>query len=90
VWRLVEIGAVAVALLLVWIVAVMIRRGMFDWLATPISATLLVCLGLVSLCGGIVPVVGLVALVAGCGLLIQRWASPKAAASKPPAVSQEA
>jgi uncharacterized membrane protein len=77
--RLVEIGAVAVVLLLVWMVAGMIRRGRFDWLAKPISAGLLIALGLLSLCGGVLPLVGLAALVVGGGLMIQRWTAPKVA-----------
>ena len=74
--RLVEIGVVAGVLLLAWLVAAVIRRGQLRWLARPIGSTLLVCLGLISLFIGIVPLAGLVALLAGCGLKIRRWTSP--------------
>jgi hypothetical protein len=78
--RLVEIGVVAVALLLVWLVAMLIRRCRFDWLTKPASSTALICVGLLLLLSGFLPLVGLIALVAGCGLAIQRWTSPNVAA----------
>ncbi len=74
--RLVEIVIVAAALLVLWIVVGMVRRGRFHWLKNPVAATLLLSFGVLSLCGGLLPIVGVVALVAGFGVLIQRWTSP--------------
>jgi hypothetical protein len=79
VWRLVAIVLVAVAVLVLLVVAGMTRRGLFHWMTHPVVAALLVCFGVLSLCGGLLPIVGVIALVAGCGILIQRAASPKVA-----------
>jgi hypothetical protein len=78
--RLVEIIVAAAALLVLWAAVGIIRRGRFDWLATPIAAAVLISLGVISLCGGLLPIVGVVALVAGCAVLVQRWTSPTTAA----------
>jgi hypothetical protein len=78
--RLVEIVIVVAALLVLWMVVGMVRRGRFHWLKNPVAATLLLSFGVLSLCGGLLPIVGVVALVAGFGVLIQRWTSPQAAA----------
>ena len=72
--RLIEIAAVAVVAIVAWFAVRLIRSRSFAWLAKPAGSTLLVCLGLLSLCGGLLPVVGLVAVVAGCGLKVhRRW-----------------
>ncbi|MFZ1935523.1 MAG: DUF1559 domain-containing protein [Thermoguttaceae bacterium] len=84
--RLVEIVVAAAALLVLWAVVQIIRRGRFDWLATPIAAAVLISLGVISLCGGLLPIIGVVALVAGCAVLVQRWTSPT---TKPLAASQQ-
>ena len=70
--RLVEIAVVAVVALAVVLAARRIGRGSVAWLKTRSGSTLLICLGLLLFCGGILPVVGLIAVVAGCGLLIHR------------------
>ena len=70
--RLAEIAVVAVAALVVWFAVQSARRGRFAWLAERTGSMLLICLGALSFCGGILPVLGLAALVAGCGAMVQR------------------
>ena len=70
--RLIEIAAVAVVAIVAWLAVRRIDRGSFAWLAEPAGSTLLICLGLLSLCGGLLPLLGLVAVVAGCGLKVRR------------------
>ena len=70
--RLVELAWVAVAVLVVWFIVGLVRRGRFDWLARPTGSWLLIGLGLFSLLVGVFPVAGLVAIVFGCGLKIRR------------------
>ena len=69
--RLIEIAIAAVAALIVWFVVNRIDRSAFHWLATPPGSTALVCLGLLSLCGGVMPILGLAALVTGAGMKIR-------------------
>ena len=85
--RLVELVIVVAVVLVLWIIVRMVRRGRFHWLTSPVAAALLLSFGVLSLCGGLLPIVGVIALVAGFGVLIQRWASPRA--SKPLAASHE-
>ena len=85
VWRLVEILVVAAALLVLWAVVAMIRHGLFHWTTHPAVAAVLIAVGLLSLCGGLMPIVGVIALAAGCAAAIQRLTSPK-----PLAASQQA
>jgi hypothetical protein len=68
--RLVQIAIVAVVGLVVWCVTSLMGRGSFAWLETRTGSALLICLGLLSIFGGILPVVGLLAVVVGCGQLI--------------------
>ena len=70
--RLIELAWVAVAILVVWFIVGMVRRGGFDRLAQPTGSWLLIGLGVVSLFGGILPVVGLILIVIGCWLKVQR------------------
>ncbi len=70
--RLVAMAIVAVVALVIGTAARRMDRGRFAWLETRTGSTLLICLGLLSFFGGILPVVGLVAVVAGCGLLVHR------------------
>jgi hypothetical protein len=76
-WRLTAIAAVAVAALIAWLAVRLLRSLSLAWLAKPTGSTLLICLGLLSLCGGLWPGVGLAALVAGCGFKVHcRWCAP--------------
>ena len=81
--RLIEIAAAAVVAIIAWLAVRRIDRGSFAWLAKPAGSTLLVCLGLLSLCGGLLPLVGLVAVVAGCGLKVHRRWCVRTAVSRP-------
>ncbi len=64
-----------VVLLLLWIASGLIRRGRLHWLATPAASTVLICLGILSICSGVLPIAGIAAVLLGSGLKIQRWAS---------------
>ena len=70
--RLTEVGATVAALLALWVVVRWIRSGGLSGLARPIGSTLLILLGLLSICGGLFPVVGVLAIFTGCGLKIRR------------------
>ena len=72
--RLGEMAFVVVALLVIWSVAKLARRGGFRWTAQPSGSTVLICVGLLSLCGGVLPVLGLLVAITGCGLKIHRAA----------------
>jgi hypothetical protein len=69
--RLMELAAVVLLAMAAWFVVRCIRKRSFAWLATPIGSTLLLCLGLLSICSGILPIIGWVAIVAACGLLVR-------------------
>ncbi len=70
--RLVELAWVGVAVLVVWFIVGLVRRGRLDWLARPAGSWLLIGLGLFSLLAGLLPVAGLLVIVLGCGLKIRR------------------
>ena len=70
--RLIEMALAGVIALAAWFAIRLARSGILARLATPIGSTALICLGLLSFCGGVLPVVGLVAVVAGCGLKVRR------------------
>ncbi len=70
--RLAGIAIVAVAALIAWFLISLVRRGSLARLTGPTGSTLLICLGLLSLFCGVLPVVGLAAVVAGCGAKIGR------------------
>jgi hypothetical protein len=78
--RLIEIAVVAGVLLLLWAVVAAIRHGLLRGLERPLASTLLICLGVVLLCSGLLPIVGVLAITVGCGLTIHRWTSPATAA----------
>ena len=64
----------AAAGLLVWAAFWLIRRGTLAWFRRPLGAVLLAVAGLASLCGGLLPFAGLIALLdrhrlAGCTFL---------------------
>jgi hypothetical protein len=70
--RLIGIAALAVGLLVLWFAVRAIRRANIGPPRRPVAAMLLVIAGLISLCGGILPLVGLAAIAVGCGLEIHR------------------
>jgi hypothetical protein len=69
--RLTAMAATIGVALLAWLASRWIRKQERAWLSKPITSTLLICLGLVSLCT-FVPVLGLLAVVAGCSLKLQK------------------
>jgi hypothetical protein len=70
--RLIEIAVVLVVVLVAWYASRLIGAGTFGWFAGRTGSTLLICLGVLSFCGGALPVLGLAALVTGCGLKVHR------------------
>jgi len=67
------LAGIAAACLLIWAAFWLVRRGVLVWFRRPAGAALLAIAGLVSLCGGLLPVVGLVAMLAGIGLLVAHF-----------------
>jgi hypothetical protein len=57
----------ALALLLVWRA---VRRG---WFATSLGSTLAIVGGLISICAGLLPGIGLLALAGGIACKVRRW-----------------
>lgn len=70
------LAGLAVASVLVWVALRLIRRGALAWFRRPLGATLLVVAGLASLCGGVLPVAGLIAIVSGIVLLFAHFWRP--------------
>ena len=70
--RLIEIAVVLAVVLVAWYASRLIGAGTFGWFAGRTGSTLLICLGVLSFCGGVLPVLGLAALVTGCGLKVHR------------------
>ncbi len=78
--RLIDVGIVAAVLLAAWIVVGLVRRirghrrgAVVDGLARPLESWLLIAVGVLMLLGGVLPVAGLAAILAGCGLKLHRW-----------------
>jgi hypothetical protein len=68
--RLGSLLGIAAASLLIWAAFRLIRRGVLNCFRHPLGATLLALAGLAALCSGLLPVVALIALLAGIGLLV--------------------
>ena len=64
------LAGIAAACLLIWAASWLIRRGALAWFRRPAGAALLAIAGLIALCGGMLPVVGLIAMLTGIGLLV--------------------
>jgi len=64
---------IAAASLLVWAGFWLVRRGALAWFHRPAGASLLAIVGLVSLCGGVLPVAGAIAMLTGIGLLVAHF-----------------
>ena len=58
------------ACVVLWIVFALIRRGALGWFRRPLGAALLLLGGLFMLCSGILPVIGVAAMIAGSWLLV--------------------
>ncbi len=73
---LIELAIVLVAFIVAWLIVAAAFRGGFDWLARPAGSWLLICLGLLSLIGGVFPWAGLALFVVGLWLKM-RWLAVK-------------
>jgi hypothetical protein len=71
--RLLDVGIVAAVLLAAWIVVGLLRRIRYEGLARPLESWLLIAVGALMLIGGVLPVLGLAAILAGFGLKLHRW-----------------
>ena len=79
--RLIGIAALVVGLLVLWFAVRAIGRANIAPPRRPVAAMLLVLVGLVSLCSGILPLAGLAAIAVGCGLEIHRQTAMRRGAS---------
>lgn len=70
--RLTEVGTTILALLALWIVVQWIRHGGLRSFTQPLGSTLLILLGMLSICAGLFPIVGVLAICTGCGLKVKR------------------
>ena len=68
--RLAWLATVLAAAVLICAALWLVGRGGLDWFRHPLGATLLAFAGLVSLCSGVLPLLGLLAVVTGVGLLV--------------------
>jgi hypothetical protein len=68
--RLSSVAAIVVALIVLWLAIVLVRRGALGWFGRPLGATLLLLGGIIMLCGGVLPVIALAGIAAGIWLLI--------------------
>jgi hypothetical protein len=81
--RLLEVAAVLVAVGVLGYLVRLARAGRFARLWGATGSTLMVCVGLLALLFGILPVAGLAALVAGIAIKVRRAAARSAAAGQP-------
>jgi hypothetical protein len=63
----------AIAIVLMWGALRLFRRGHYRWLGRPFGSGLLIVVGLALVCGGMLPYLGLLALLAGLGLLVAHF-----------------
>ena len=75
--RLQSLAAIVVALMVLWLAVTLVRRGALGCFRHPLGATLLLLIGIVMLCGGVLPVIALAGIVAGIWLLIARLVARK-------------
>jgi len=75
------LAGIAAASLVIWAALWLIRRGVLGWFCRPLGATLLAVVGLASLCGGVLPFAGLIAMLAGIGLLVASFWGRRALAA---------
>jgi hypothetical protein len=75
--RAAEILIAVVVIAVLWFLAGFVRRGNFAWTAQPAASTAMIVVGLLALCGGVLPVLGLVLAIAGCVIKIHRACSKK-------------
>ena len=68
--RLESLAGIAAASLLVWAGFWLIGRGALNCFRRPAGAAVLAIGGFMALCGGLLPLVGLIAMLAGIGLLV--------------------
>jgi autotransporter-associated beta strand protein len=67
------LAGIAAASLLVWAAFWLVRRGALHWFRRPQGAALLIIAGLASLFSGVLPFAGLMAILAGSGLLVAHF-----------------
>ena len=67
------LAGIATACLLIWAAFWLVRRGALAWFRRPAGATLLAIVGLAALCSGLLPVVGLIAMLTSIGLLVAHF-----------------
>ncbi|MGA2253586.1 MAG: autotransporter-associated beta strand repeat-containing protein [Thermoguttaceae bacterium] len=67
------LAGIVLAILLIWAALGLVRRGALHWFRRPLGASLLIVAGLASLFSGVLPFAGLVAMLAGIGLLIAHF-----------------
>ena len=66
--RLELLLGIAAASLLIWAAFWLVRHGVLGWFCHPLGAIVLAVAGFASLCSGVLPFAGLVAMLAGIGL----------------------
>ena len=75
--RLRDLAIVVVVALAVWAIAGLICRGRMAWLRWLAGSWLLVLLGVLSVIAGVLPLVGLAAIVLALTLKVHRWATKR-------------
>ncbi len=67
------LAGIVAASLLIWAAFWLIRRGVLNWFRRPLGAALLAIVGLAALCGSVLPILGLLALLTGIALLVMHF-----------------
>jgi autotransporter-associated beta strand protein len=67
------LAGIAAASLMIWAAFWLVRGGILVWFRRPLGAILLAVAGLAALCGGVLPFIGLIALLAGIVLLVAHY-----------------
>jgi autotransporter-associated beta strand protein len=68
--RLVSLGIIVAACVLLWFVFALIRRGALGWFRHPLGALLLMLVGVLMLCDLMLPLIAVAAIIAGFWLFV--------------------
>jgi len=75
--RAIEIAVAVAAAGFLWLLIRTVRRGGFLWLTGRAGSRALICLGLLLICGGVFPGLGLAVVVVGLGATVHRISEKK-------------
>ena len=75
--RVRDVAIVVIAALAAWAIAGLLMRGRLAWIGWLAGSWLLLLLGVLSIVAGVVPLLGLAAIVLAATLKVHRWATKR-------------